>query len=193
MPKYELDVAHKDSGDQTMLTLDAAGAREASDQANRMGFLVNAVRPCLNELTVVRRAGTIVAEDEASPRPNGFRLSRPDPRDRGAAHGSVHTGPAHQQLVQSVNVHVHQQRGSGNSLAVSSLAFGGVALVLAFVPLINLIAILLAFVAIACGLLGFIVSLLRGGQGILSSIGGVTLGVVSIALSTGVNAALLAA
>ena len=71
--------------------------------------------------------------------------------------------------------HVHVQRPHGNSLGLTSLILGILAFMFCWIPFVGFLTIPVAAFAMLLGLLGFAVSLLRGGAGVGTSLGGMFL------------------
>lgn len=93
----------------------------------------------------------------------------------------------------SQSVVVHAAPASGNSAAIACVVFGALAILLCWIPFVNIIAVILGIIGLVFGALGIIMSLMRGGKGLVSAVAGGILCVIAVAVPVAMYGSVAAA
>jgi len=90
-------------------------------------------------------------------------------------------------IINQTSVTVQLPKSHSSSLGVSALVLSILAFVLCWIPLINVLSIILGGVAVLLAVLGLLLSVFRGGTGIGYSIGAGIVGVLSVTFAFAMN------
>jgi hypothetical protein len=162
MGKFRVVGAYADTGEDAELVVDAATELAAAEVAQKRGVLVSRVFAAQPPQEVVVQRSAMPAV------PMGVQPGRQ----------YVHSG--HDAAVPTINVNLPRR---GNSAALTSLILGAIALVLCWIPLVNLLGGLVAGVGLLMALIGFAIALTRGGAGMGFTIGGGVLNALALGVT----------
>jgi len=91
--------------------------------------------------------------------------------------------PLPQQQQNNVTVQVQQEKKTTSSLGITSIIIGTLAFFLCWIPLVNLVSLLLGIVGLAMASIGGLMAIFRKGTGVGFSIGGGVLSLVALVIS----------
>ncbi|MFW5653362.1 MAG: hypothetical protein ACOC0P_04890 [Planctomycetota bacterium] len=176
--KYTVYGADRDTGEAIELTLEARDERAAETSANRRGILVERV-----EQTV--QLAMVPEPDHAPPRKPAHDESMVTQAK--PSRSKVESG----HLEGSPTINIATPRRS-NSLGIAAVILGLVAILVCWIPLINVVSLLLGGLGLLLGIIGFVVAVRRKGASVGYPIAGGALCGVALLISSVISGAMLA-
>lgn len=159
MPKFMIVGANRDTGEDRSFIVEAQDESDARQQASEFGVVVASVERIVDQEIQRATQQLPVQVVERSPSVN-------------VAYEHRHRGQVEQ---------VHKR---SNSLGITAMILGIIALPFSFIPFLSLLSLPISVLALLLACIGLVVSLSRTGYGIGYPIGGLTLSGFAIIIAT---------